>query len=589
MWMSPNQNNMDKRLHGFTSLQTDRDLPRCDPSPLENVRNWRSSYPCLATTLDSKGGIPKFEIILIETSYKLMSEFPPPKATLGLRLELDFGQLPSTGPGGPVNLYDWTCTTHIYRNGMPVKPPSHYRLECNRGMVAPPFESMWWALTFIERVEQRKQAEETGKRDICEAAQEKAHQYFTQLTAVHEIRARPHVGAGYQGSRAERELVAVLLWKFSIAPDSYVGTTSWQRLLPPPDRITTNSPSPNQQEMSLPPLAMDTMVEGLQQSNGLDGSKDLLNDHQDTHYQDYDGHADHPNALLGHHDFVLNFKEDDIANFASMQSSFMPSSHDEHEGQSFQTLDPFDYNIQLHGLNTPSQAGVFPPASSNLFENQHVNHADVQSHHPEASQSGIYEVHSHFERDHDDSMHRRPLEKFDHNTHNMLQVQLAEPTPQGNKEDNEEDRLRAALAAASAMSDLGNAHTNVQHHLTPQAQTKQDGVSDLWQDIPTQRLQLHPQASYTSHASYVSHHEQEANAESTVNSNAFEANQHIGPSGHDYNPSVSSPEVRRLLELNNPPLTEEQHQYPGPEAKQDLDSSLGGSFVLVESEKVNGD
>jgi hypothetical protein len=573
MWMSPNQSNMDQRLHDFTSLQTSRDLPRCDPSPLEEVREWRSSYPCLAATLDGNEKVPKFDVIMIETSYKTMSDFPPPKATLGLRLELDFG------PKFWGELFDWTCTTHIYSNGAPVKQPSHYRLEAKWGLVAPPFESMWWALTFMDKVEQKKQAEETGKSDVYHAFQGRSHAFFAQLTAAHEIRARSHLDAGSQDSKPERELVAVLLWKFSMASESYVGLTSWQRLLLPPARITTNSASPNQQDLSMPPLAMDTIVEGLHHlSEGNDGG-DLLGGQRNSHYQDCHVSLDDPHALLIQHDFDMTFKEEDITNFASMQSSFMPSGHGEQEAQSFQTLDHFDYDMHLHGMSTPSHHDLYPSASTNLFETQHVSQMEPSDQHQQPHPQGhVYGLHE-FDHDVGDIAEHRPLANFDHNTHSMLPVQRAESAPDQSKQEDEDETLRAALAAASAMNDLGNPPTNMAPHPPSQtAETKHEHLSSaLWEDVPLQqsRPQLHTHTSFGSHASYTSHHhyhEQEANTaanDSAVNVNAFDANHHHHinmtaantdhEGAHEYNrdhhptksATPSSPDIRRLLELHN--------------------------------------
>lgn len=583
MWMSPNQSNMDKKLHDFTSLQSARDLPRCDPTPLEDVRNWRSSYPCLATTLDSKGNSPKFDIVMIETSYKVMSEFPPPKATLGLRLELNFSES-SLG-----ELFDWTCTTHIYNNGVPLQQPRHYRLEAKWGMVAPSFEPMWWASTFIDKIEQKKQAEETGNRDVYRASQERAHEFFSQLTAVHELRARFRPESGFQDSKPERRLIAVLLWKFSIAPESYVGTTSWQRLLPPPARITTNSPSPNSQEIAFPPLAMDTIVENLHDPLQLEDGKSILHDPPNPEYQDYHAGLDDSSVMLSHQDFQMTFKEEDIADFASMQSLFMPPAHGNLDEDSFHTLEHFDYDIQLHGLSTPSHHGLYPATSNNLFETHHGRQKDPPDPDRVHSQDQVYELHQGFDDDPNHTIERRPLANFNHNTHNMLQAQLGESGPDLGKHEDEDETLRAALAAASAINDL-------QHPLPAQSAANQEDLSSLWEDVPLpHRLQLHAQHSFATHASYNSHAEQEVGAGATaVNSNAFDANDvaDVDLDGYDdYNQSTSSPEIRRLLEMHNQSFDSrndsQQQDAPPSQAKQDFENGLDGSFVLVESH--NGD
>jgi hypothetical protein len=575
MWMSPNQSNMDKRLHDFTSLQTARDLPRCDPSPLENIPNWRSSYPCLAATLDSKRDIPKFDIIIIETSYKMMSEFPPPKATLGLRLELDFGKKSQDEP------FDWTCTTHIYQNGVLVKQAS-YRLEAKWAIVAPPFESMWWALTFIDKIEQKKQAEETGKHDVYNATQQKAQDFFSQLTAVHEIRARSQAGPGVPESKTERGLVAVLLWKFSIAPETYVGTTSWQRLLSPPARITAHSP-PDQQDLSLPPFATDTIVAGQDYPTDMNDNKDLLSRQSNAQYQDYHPGLEDSNALLGHYDFELTFKDEDIANFASMQSSFMPSSQDEHESESFHALDHFDYDMQLHGLSTPSHHDTYHTASA------------LSDHRPNLSRTHMYGLHQEFEHNVDDTTQRRPLANFDHNTHDMLQAQLAEREPDEKKQEDDDETLRAALAAASAMNDLGNPHVTLAHHPSSQPEPKLEHLPGLWEDVQLHRSPLYTHSSFKSNVSYTPHHEHEANVGSAVNFNAFDSNHiPVGFGGHEYDgPSASPPEIRRLLEMHNQSFGQEDHHRHQKdtlsETKEEFETGLGGSFVIVDASQIEQD
>jgi hypothetical protein len=57
-------------------------------------------------------------------------------------------------------------------------------------------------------------------------------------------------------------------------------------------------------------------------------------------------------------------------------------------------------------------------------------------------------------------------------------------------------------------------------------------------------------------------------------------------SGHEYNPSTSSPEIRGLLELHNISFVEDDHpQHVLPKVKPDFENGLGESFVLVEPGK----
>ena len=216
----------------------------------------------------------------------------------------------------------------------------------------------------------------------------------------------------------------------------------------------------------------------------------------------------------------------------------------------------------------------------------------------------------------------------------MLQAQLAESTPDQTKQDDDET-LRAALAAASAMNDLGNPPANMAHHPPSQsAETKQEHLSSvLWEDVPLehqqQRPPLHTHASFASHASHASHasytshnyhHEQKPHTttSSAVNVNAFDANhQHLNatPSStpedaHEHSQdhpaansvSTSSPGICRLLELHNQSFEVEigqrehqehqgQRQQSGTPTlgvgdQQFPNHDLGGLFVLVESRET---
>ena len=90
--------------------------------------------------------------------------------------------------------------------------------------VRPFFESKWWASTFTNLTEKRKRAEDSENDGAVELANEASRNFFKNLTVMQEIWAEQR-GNG-------RRRMGILLWRFSQATPPYVGTTTWQRLIP---------------------------------------------------------------------------------------------------------------------------------------------------------------------------------------------------------------------------------------------------------------------------------------------------------------------------------------------------------------------
>ena len=85
----------------YSRLQSAHQVPSVADMPLENVKDWRETYPHLASLMDQSFERLNCDIILLNADLELMSDFPPSGSKLGIKLELDFsnplsGELPSS-------------------------------------------------------------------------------------------------------------------------------------------------------------------------------------------------------------------------------------------------------------------------------------------------------------------------------------------------------------------------------------------------------------------------------------------------------------------------------------------------------------
>ncbi|KKY27235.1 putative transcription factor [Phaeomoniella chlamydospora] len=379
--------NKDKPLHAYTRMQTG--MQRTAGAPLEELKDWRMLYPELEQVLESRTDPVRCDIILLDAAFALMSDYPPPGSKLGINLFLDFAN-PVTGDFSAITGFDqWTCTTTIYQHGERLQKPTFFGLQPpEEGRVAPPFESAWWASTFTKLLEKSKAAEDGNKNDLLDAA-EQNRATLRSLSAMQEIRASPIADLNDPNSARSSQRMAILLWRFQQAQTGYVGTTSWQRLIPPPSRMVMNSPPPPPQEM-MPPMVLDSMVQsGYSNTQSYDPQQYLgQNSQQPQQYPMYGGgHVDEGSTLMSQNDFDI-FKAEDIANFASFQHSFdlsQPQS-DQNTMQGFQEVEPQHYEINRAydpslTSSQPQDIHRHPSSQTQSHPSQHPSF-DQQPHRP---------------------------------------------------------------------------------------------------------------------------------------------------------------------------------------------------------------
>ena len=541
MWVSPPNpapNQMTDQLHRYTEVQC------CDtgsqPISLESTKNWRMSFPHLASIVEYTSPSQCCDVILLEASFRLMPDFPPPSCKLGITLELDFRH-PMANMKALEELYDWTwiCVTRMYEHGKCFRQTHHHcdltKQKMEIGKVAPSFESKYWAEKFVNLIERQRGAEESGNDGAISAAHEKSRKFFSGLSAMQELVAyAPHEVPllETQSKPPQGKKMAILLWKFSQAQAGHVGITTWQKLIPPPHRNTINSPPPAQ-DMALPPLTMDCMVEDMQEDPNFSIYKGL-HGQQSEHapYQFYDSTLDEHTTLIDHEGYDMSFRDED---FAIPPSYHLPVSQGDLSYSSFPSQEqfPLDYQYNAASFNEHDPA----QQSANFFALQQGHYSSQH----EQQISGLprtrlaYRV-PEFSR-HDtaeEQEQRRPLNDFDHSTHKILQAQLEQDEARGH--DAEEEALQAALAAASAMNDLGaQDHPHFSH--SPQQQHFHDQGSSWEMPFFSQTSLSH----FPNYATGYSHHSSlNEHLTAVVNQRAFDANQlESALQSHDSNFSAS--------------------------------------------------
>ena len=493
MWVSlPNQ--MDQALHIYSRLQSSN--AASIPMQLDDVKNWRSCFPSLRPIVDNWSLADGCDIILLEASFRLMSDFPPKFSKLGISLELDFLHSSNNNGGSLAALHDWSCRTYMYRNGRLVKEVSHD--DCHVagvGKIKPFFESKWWASTFTQHTERRKMAEDSKNDAAIALANDHSRNFFRGLTVMQEISAQP---SKVQSSHRiwtdhppPQKRMAILLWKFSQAPDDFVGTTTWQKVLPPSERFLLNRLAPLT-DLNESALTLDSIMG----SSDGDNIFSINNAFMPTGNQQQDNLFHQESSGSQYQDDFMDYRVGSMASFEDATFGLQTS----------QTNLDNDMNVvfdmQSHCISQLQSQASLP--TTNFFELPQL---------PTGIPGHKNSIHSMSQQDslneHDGQIYYQPLAKFDMSTHKILQAQLGtddDPnlteaeqhvgeSPSSTTEqaaaqqfsaylDEDDEALRAALLAASAMNEMGN----------PQPGHQPPMSSDLHKD-PLYIASSHPFAS----------------------------------------------------------------------------------------------
>ena len=466
MWVSPSDR-MDVTLHDYTRVQS----TQCSApdAPLESIRNWRGIFPQAQTILELGPRPPgTCDILLVETSFQLMTDFPPRHSKLGISLMLDFNHPNSTSSYAVslTQLESWSYITSIYQHGKLIKRAAYEKCNVAEiGKITPFFESLWWVKTFTTLTERKRRAEDSKNEATIQAATEASSSFLRGLSVVQEIFASsstPETAHGSWMQQSDQEAmkthkhIAILLWRFSQALPNCVGTTTWRKLVSPPDRMKINSPPSAKQEV-FPTMSMDDMVDEMTTTTCEGDSHGFFLDHG-THLPEY--YPSTSQDLLGHVDGAF----DDLNNFTAFPDSVFNVVDPHSTGATpqvddlvMQDFNHLQYNLQAHGHNGMFTAPLDAMAAggSNYFDteiqraysqpiiNPNLDHSMISDtqppglHHTQSLSQPVPDsshvpYHKLEDVDEDDDEAddldtvppRRPLTTFDLTTHQILQAQL---------------------------------------------------------------------------------------------------------------------------------------------------------------------
>lgn len=242
-----------EKLHVYTSLQSEIGSTSKN---LDEIPHWQMLYPQLASCYDKCQSIG--EIILFETSFRLMDNHPPVKlvekqpalrSKLGVDFTVDINQ------GAAYSR--WQCQSSFYEKGLLkeslMTPTSFDPLPSGEARIVVLHSSQWWVNCFTKIIDERLQREQEGDLLAVEEAAERARRHIRDITVIQEIWATTET----DGSSPKR--LAIFLWNFQQAHDHEAAITTWRKLIPP--AMKTESFSPPQilaPTFVQPPMAIDT-------------------------------------------------------------------------------------------------------------------------------------------------------------------------------------------------------------------------------------------------------------------------------------------------------------------------------------------
>ena len=332
MWVQPPNlhRSISSSVHIYTALS---DGPANNALPLEHLRNWRESFPCLASL--HHAGAVDCEIVLMEASINMTA---PAASFKGWELGTAFEVLASSSFAG----HAWHYSTTIYDTGESVETQTATLPQVGAGYedgtvkLQPSLLPRFWAPRFVVWDKERHHLETRGDGH---GAEERTRTRVRRMSAVQELYATP------PASGAVPKRVAMLLWKFSKTRAGDVeGKTTWRNLIPPPSRILTNSPAP-------PAGGAAPMQEALW---GADQHHGQQHDHHQDDSHQHDQHDAHAHAAP--HQQLSLFEE------AAFDAS-----------QAFPPLDPSPTGTLPASPSPASYYPSFSSASTGALHHQHHN------------------------------------------------------------------------------------------------------------------------------------------------------------------------------------------------------------------------
>ncbi|KAL8943359.1 MAG: hypothetical protein Q9216_001134 [Gyalolechia sp. 2 TL-2023] len=324
-----------EKVHNYTSNQTET---AARSRGLEEIRNWHTSFPVLESYFDQ--GPLDTDVILIESTLDLLSEYPPKNSSLSIRFMVNM-----TGVSGHER---WSTRADYYEtNGQPVDMRRFYEMnniprpspwdtpnifrgsENSDVKLEIPLQSAWWVQLFTKMAARKQEM----KHDpyLSQHEDEWSRRYLQEMSVMQELWVNP----GLDGASDSR--VAIILWKFLQTRPGEAGTTTWRKLRPPPERIKIHSPN----QSPAPPLQhsmiLDSALQNLAMPQAVSAQAERFLQHSNLFTEDSEQMMAEPHSARESASPALSL--DYTTSFPSSTStSFPPSvthgylSHEESQG-----------------------------------------------------------------------------------------------------------------------------------------------------------------------------------------------------------------------------------------------------------------
>lgn len=282
------------RFHSYTSNQSDIGAP---PKALDEEREWRELYPCLASY--EHQGLLDSEVVLIEANLDLLEELPPTRSALSIHL---FANIARNGERG-----NWRSKTTFYESkGNPVDVKKFYEAKgvqktypwenldyccaphTDEVRLEIPLQSRWWVDLFCNFTMRKKQV--MPDRPWKALEEEWSSQYLQEMSVMQEI------WTGSEDTDLPACRVAILLWKFAQTRHGETGTTTWRKVrLPLRAGVNSGNPSPPSlsesqiipdtafQDLAIPSTALCEEHSTHRVDIFVEDSEKIINNHRSTH------------------------------------------------------------------------------------------------------------------------------------------------------------------------------------------------------------------------------------------------------------------------------------------------------------------
>lgn len=248
-----------EKLHVYTSLQSENGSAS---KILDDIPDWRLRFPQIVS--DYNRGLPHEEIIMFDTSFKLMNTYPPIKMMdcqppLRSKLGVDFEVVVDQGS----EYTNWECQSNFYEKGVLKESlrtsTTSESLLSGEAKVVVLHPSQWWVGLFTDIIKERLKKEQEGDVDAMQQDAERARCQIQDITAVQEIWAAP------KADGAQNQRMAIFLWNFRQCQDHEAPLTTWRRVIAPAAKLEPYSPV-----QASPPLfhQTSTIIETVAQNQG---------------------------------------------------------------------------------------------------------------------------------------------------------------------------------------------------------------------------------------------------------------------------------------------------------------------------------